>query len=145
MHAVAQVVPPKGDEEMAQFTSVTPTATYDPTSQQVNLRVDACGELKAPGIELDEIKRRPDCYRQGTVLCVLVKPRARLKVGESEKDEKQEWFENGTYDRAADYVVLQAADGYVLAVGKVERVGSPGGSVGVKVEKAEPVKPPATV
>ena len=111
---------------MVQFTSVTPTATYNPASQQVTLRVDACGEQKAPGIELQEIKRRPDRYRQGTVLCVRVKPRETLK--ESGESEGQEWFEKGTYDRAADYVVLQDADGYVLAVGKVERVGGSAGA-----------------
>jgi len=75
---------------------------------------------------------RAALYRRGTVLCVWVKLRERLK--DSADSEKLVWSEKKTCDGAADYVVLQSGDkgdhGYILAVGKVERVGSPSGSVG---------------
>ena len=117
LYRVDDVVPPRKGEKMAKFTSVTVTAAYHRASGQVTLKVEAWGEDDGRGIELEEIQARSDCYRQGTVLCVQVKRKL------SGEHEPQPWSAQATYNRSADFVVLQfGGDGYVMSAGPVDKI-----------------------
>ncbi len=116
MHKVAEVAPPKGDENMAIFSSVTVAATYERASRKVTVDVEACGELERPGIDLEEVKPSPDCYADGAVLCVKVVPKPPQSA-----NSRCRWPRSATFDRSADYVVLMY-ENRVLTVRPVEKV-----------------------
>jgi len=113
MHAVAEVVPPEEDTEMAHITTVRATPRYERASGQVTLKVDAHGEYERDGIELVEIPS-PDGYGvEGTILVIAI------QFTQGNKKLRR-WSDTKSFEHSADYVVL-TCNGHVLAVRRVEK------------------------
>ncbi len=118
MRTVAKVVPPKEDEKMATFTSVTVTARYDRAADTTTVKVTAWGDEAHGGIKLVEVEPVPGCYQDGQVLCVGVK-------FEPPTGRESRWVDTQSFNRSAEYVVLlyqRGSEFWVLTARPVEKV-----------------------